>query len=98
MTRTGKQDPGATKQPKETEGDHLSRTKKHPVFLNSKNLAEGEIITTFILQILEEIILHNMETTSCQSGLKGLLRVASQPGSTQGSERRPRERPVVAVC
>lgn len=98
MTRTGKQDPGATKQPEETEGVHLCRTRKHPVCLNSKNVAKGEIITTFILQILEEIVLHNMETTSCQSGLRGLPRVASRPGSTQGSERRPRERPAEAVC
>lgn len=40
------------------------------VFPNSKNLAKEEIITIFIIQILKEIILHNTEPTSCQSGLR----------------------------
>lgn len=53
--------------------------------LNSKNLLKGARITTFITQILEEIILHNMEPTSCRS-VRSAPEVASLPGSPQGPE------------
>lgn len=47
---------------KNTEDD-LFRKRECIVPLNSKNLAKGEMITTiFIIQILEEMILHNSGT------------------------------------
>ena len=69
MTRRGKQDPGATKPCEETEDD-LSRTRKPIIFLNSKKLAKGDVITIFIIQNLQAMILHNTELISCQSGFE----------------------------